>query len=169
MKSSVFLLALFTILNISFARAAEESKQKVHSHGAAEARIVIEGKRGKIEFESPTSAIYGFEYEAKTQADKGRKEKAIKLLQDKIADIFSFPAEKKCEFKTEVYEVQQEKTHANLFAEFSFTCAEPLKGAELTVSVQKQFPKIKKLKVDLAADEVQKSKEIEKDGETIGL
>jgi hypothetical protein len=168
MKSCVFLTAVLSVL-MSSPAWAQGPKQANHNHGAAEARIAIEGKRGRIEFESPTSAIYGFEYEAKTTADKSRKEKAIQLLQDKISDIFSLPSEKKCQYKTEVYEVQQEKNHASLFAEFSVNCAEDLKGSEMVVSIQKTFPKIKKIKIDLLVNDVQKSQTIEKDGESIGF
>ena len=160
MSTGILLLA-----SISFAQRAAPA----HSHGAAEARIAIQGKKGKIEIEAPASAIYGFEHEAKSKADQARKEKGMNKLDEKIAEIFAFAETLNCKIKKEVSEVQQQKDHADVFVEYLMECDQPLKDSELTVSMQKHFPKIKKLNVQLMVDDVQKAQEVLKDGEKIGL
>ncbi len=169
MKQIKILTGLVSLLFVPGLLRAQPAQHGSHSHGAALASIAIEGKKGKLTLETPASAIYGFEREAKSKADQMRKDRGLKKLQENIAQIFAFAESAKCELKLEVYEVQQQKSHADVHSEFSFECAEPLKGTELTVSIQKQFPKIKKLQVQVIMDDVQKSQEIVKDGEKIGL
>lgn len=148
--------------------ALAHTEHGAHVHGSAKMSIAFDGKKGKIELHSPSQEIYGFEYEAKSKADKFKKEQGLKKLEDHIAEMVVLPAAAKCTIKKDIFEVNQDAKHADVEAEFSVECETPVAGS-ITFNIQKTFPKLKKVQVDLLIGEIQKSVEVTKNGDSLEL
>lgn len=155
---------LMTIASLNPALAREE---KAHVHGAARLAIAVEGKNGKIEFAAPASAIYGFEYAAKSAKDKKIKEQGLEKLEEKIAEMVVFEPLLKCEIKKDMYEVDQKDNHADVEFEFRVNCETSPLGTNVMINISKVFPRIKAVKVDVVGEGVQKSLEVKNSGESI--
>lgn len=155
---------LFSVMALAAGR-----EEKAHVHGAARLGIALEGKNGKLEFHVPASSIYGFEYAARSAADKKAKEKGLQKFEDKIAEMVVFDPSLKCEIKKDMYEVDQRDNHADVEYEFRVTCEKSPMGTSVMIDVTKVFPRIKAVQVDVLGDGVQKSVEIKKSGESIEL
>ena len=159
---------MFKILLISvFALAARE--QGAHVHGAAQVSMGFDGKKGKIEMEIPGDTLFGFEHEARSKKDKAAKEAALQKLEDKISEMIVFEKDLECVVKKEFFEVNQEKSHSDVSVEFSVNCQKPVAGTSITFNFQKHFSRLKKVKVDVIADTVQKSAQVNQNGEGIDL
>ena len=48
----------------------EHREHGAHVHGSAKLSIAFDKNKGKIEFKTPGESLFGFEYKAKTAADK---------------------------------------------------------------------------------------------------
>ncbi|MDG0817899.1 ZrgA family zinc uptake protein [Bdellovibrio svalbardensis] len=157
------------LVSALFASVASAREEKAHTHGGARLAIALEGKNGKIDFDAPASAIYGFEYVAKSAKDKKSKEQGLKKVEDKIAEMVVFDPSAKCEIKKDMYEVDQKENHADVEFEFRVICEKSPMGTNITVNISKIFPRIKAVKVDVVGDGVQKSLEVKNSGESIEL
>ncbi len=140
-----------------------------HSHGAGKISIAFDGKKGRIEVHAPAESIYGFEYEAKTSADKKKKDEGLEKLEKRIAEIVVFSSDLKCEIKKEIFEVVQKSNHADIEAEFNVHCEKPVVESTITFNVQKVFPRFKQASVEVIADSVQKSVEAKQNGTELEL
>lgn len=159
----------FVLNTILFAAPAMAREEKAHTHGSAHLAIAIEGKNGRIDFDAPASAIYGFEYAAKSAKDKKAKEQGLKKVEEKIAEMVLFDPSAKCEIKKDMYEVDQKENHADVEFEFRVNCDKSPMGTNIVVNISKVFPRIKAVKVDVVGEGVQKSLEIKNGGESIEL
>ncbi len=158
------------VLNaLIFAAPAMAREEKAHTHGSARLAIALEGKNGKIDFDAPASAIYGFEYVAKSAKDKKAKEQGLQKVEDKIAEMIVFDPSLKCEIKKDMYEVDQKENHADVEFEFRVNCEKSPMGTNISVNISKVFPRIKAVKVDVVGEGVQKSVEVKNSGESIEL
>jgi hypothetical protein len=75
----------------------------------------------------------------------------------------------RCNIRKEISEVIQGRKHIDVEAEFVIECENPLAGSSIEFNFRKVFPRLKKVKVDLIADDVQKSMETTKNGESVEL
>ncbi|MFM6929450.1 MAG: DUF2796 domain-containing protein [Bdellovibrio sp.] len=159
----MFKVLLFSMM----AMAARE--HGAHVHGNAKLSMGFDGKNGKIEFHAPASAIYGFEYAAKSAKDKANKDQSLKKLSEKVSEMIEFDPSLKCEVSMEMYEVDQKDNHADIDVEYNVKCEKSPADSLVTFNIQKVFPRIKTVKVDVVVGEVQKSQEIKKSGATVEL
>lgn len=159
---------MFKILLIS-AISLAASEPKSHVHGQGQVNVAIQGKRGQIEFRAPAEALFGFEYEARSKADKRKKDKALKALDEKISEMIVLDENARCQIRKEISEVIQGRKHIDVEVEYIIECEAPLAGTSIEFNFKKVFPRLKKVKVDLIADDVQKSLETTKNGESIEL
>lgn len=144
-------------------------EQGAHVHGEGHVSIAFDGKRGKVHWESPAQPLFGFEHQAKSKKDQKKKEDGLKKLEDRISEMIVFDASLKCEIKKEIFEVNQQNTHSDVSAEFSINCESPVAGTSVSFNFQKVFSGLKKIQVDILADGVQKSLEVNKSGDSIVL
>jgi len=144
-------------------------EQGAHVHGTAHVSIGFDGKKGKITMESPADSLFGFEHEAKSKKDRQKKDEALKKLEEKISEMIVFDPSLQCEIKKEIFEVNQQRNHSDVDAEFAVTCQGPVAGTSVSFNFQKVFPRFKKVQVDVIADQVQKSLEVKKNGESLDL
>ena len=160
---------MFKVLLFSVIAMAAAREHGAHVHGDAKMNMAFDGKNGKIEFHAPASTIYGFEYVAKSAKDKANKDQSLKKLNDKVAEMIQFDPSLKCEVTMDMYEVDQKDSHADVAAEYNVKCEKSPAETLVTLNIQKVFPRIKTVKVDVMLGDVQKSQEIKKGGDTIEL
>lgn len=157
-------IILLSIMMMAAAQAAGP-----HIHGAAQLSLGFDGSKGKIEFRVPGETLFGFEHQAKTKKDRDAKDAALKALNEGISKMIEFNKDLGCEIKMEASQVNQEKDHSDIEVEYSVNCQKPVAGSSITFNFKKGLSRIKKVKVDVIADEVQKSLEVTKNGESLDL
>lgn len=140
-----------------------------HEHGAGQMSLAFDGKKGKIQLSCPGESLFGFEHEAKSAKDKKKKEEALKKLEEKIGEMVVLDPASHCEIKKDIFEVDQQNSHATVNADFNVTCQGSVVGSTVIFNFAKIFPQLKKVQVDLLAEGVQKSLEVKKNGDSLGI
>lgn len=163
----MFKMILISVLAFSAQGYAQE--RKAHVHGAVEVSMGFDGAKGKIEFRAPAETVFGFEHQARSKKDRDAKDKAMQTLNDKMPEMISFDKELGCVLKMEASQVNQEKDHADVEVEYSAVCQKPVVGSTIIFNFKKALSRIKKVKVDVIADEVQRSLEVKQNGESLDL
>lgn len=158
---------LLAFIFLSFAVSAGEKhthrEHSAHAHGAGNLGIAFEGAKGQIDFKIPSESIFGFEYVAKSEKDKKKRDEGLIKLETKISEMVVFDSSLNCKITKDKIEVVAESIkHSNAVAAYNVVCDKSPVGTEITFNFQKQFPKIKDLEVQVIADNVQKSVEVEK-------
>ena len=98
MRSVVFAGVLIAT-GASLAFASETRRDlAAHEHGVGKLNIAFEKGQIAMELEAPGSDIVGFEHPAETAADRKKIDAAIAILA-KPLDIFSLPADAKCQVR----------------------------------------------------------------------
>jgi hypothetical protein len=172
MRFALVLLALGVCL------PAQPRSRKAHEHGSAKVSIAFEttkgSPRGVVEFESPAESIVGFEYEAKTAADKAKVTAALNQLKARFGEMVVFPPAAACKVTAKTASMGAEthgaaqkgakqEQHSEVQAVFDVACARPLAGLEIRFGFTKVFPKIHDVDVALLAGEQQASADVEND------
>jgi hypothetical protein len=166
----ILVISLFSFCS-SFAFAQEEQVkvQKAHVHGEGSASLAFDGKKGKLDMSLPTEMVMGFENRPHNAKERKAKEDALLKLEEKISSMVVLDPSLKCEIKKEIFEVIESKDHGDVDAEFNITCEQPALGTTVNFNFAKVFPRMKKIKVDVIAGEVQKSVVVKKGGESLEL
>lgn len=166
------------LLAVSVALPAQTRSRKAHEHGSAKVNIAFETAKGSpkgvIEFESPADSVVGFEYEAKTAADKAKVAAALNTLKARFAEMVILPAAAACKvtnksakLEAEHHDAKQkgakQEQHSEVHAEFDVACAKPLTGLEIRFGFMKVFPKIHDVEVALLVGDQQASADVEND------
>jgi len=173
MRFALVVLALGVLL------PAQTRSRKAHEHGSAKVNIAFEttkgAPKGVIEFESPADSVVGFEYEAKTAADKAKVTAALNTLKARFGEMVIFPAAAACKVTAKSAKVAaddhhdskqkggKQEQHSEVQAAFDVACAKPLAGLEIRFGFTKVFPKIHDVDVALLAGEQQASADVEND------
>jgi hypothetical protein len=172
MRFALLLLAAGVIL------PAQTRSRKAHEHGSAKVNIAFESVKGApkgvIEFEAPAEGVVGFEYEAKTPADKAKVTAALNTLKARFGEMVILPAAAACVVKNKSAKVEAEahepkakaakqEQHSEVHAEFDVACAKPLSGLEIRFGFMKVFPKIHDVEVALIAGDQQAKADVEND------
>lgn len=158
---------MFKVLLLSAMVFAGE--QAAHVHGSGHVSLAFDGAKGKIQFESPGQSLFGFEHEAKSKNDKKKKDAALQKLEDKISEMIVLDPSLKCDIKKDIFEVIQKNGHADVSAEFTVQCQQPVAGSSISFHFQKVFTSLKNIQVDVLAGDMQKSLAVKKNGESIEL
>lgn len=144
-------------------------EQGSHVHGSGKVSIAFDGLKGQIEMEIPAESLFGFEHNAKSKKDIQTKDENLKKLEEKISEMIVFDNSLGCKIKKEKFTVNQEKNHSDLDAEFSVGCQKAVSGSTISFNFEKVFPRLRKMQVDIIADSIQKSTEVNKNGESLEL
>jgi len=166
---SVPLVSIFLL----FARegaGAEMRHAESHVHGMAEINIVVEGKRVVVEFHTPTEGLMGFEHEAKTDAEKKKRDAAMKIVKERFNELIVFDKQSACKSHSATARIvrgedhdTKDKTHgagnrkisgehSELQAVYQFECDRSPAGTKVTFGVSKFFPEIHEIKVQVLSD-----------------
>ena len=169
----------FLLLGIQTLPAAEKRHAHSHVHGIAEMNIVVEGKSVAVEFRSPGEAIIGFEHEAKSEAEKTKRDAAVKILKERFAEMVILDKKLACvPGLAEVTVVQTDPggkeakksgEHREVRARHTFTCQSDPTGSRVRFGVTKIFPSVHELKVQVLSGNNQSGATIKKDKGDVGL
>lgn len=170
MKNLIF-VSVFVSLIGTHAFSAEHREHKAHVHGAAKMAIAFDGLVGKITWEVASEGIYGFEYVPKTAADKKKQQDGLKKLETNISDMVAMSPDLKCVFTKEKIEVDQHEggKHSDIDASFNIKCEKDPIGSTIAFNVQKSFPRLKDVDVQILAGDLQKSVEAKSNGFKVEL
>lgn len=144
-------------------------KQSSHNHGSARLSMAFEGKKGTLELHVPSESIYGFEYEAKSSKDRQRKEQGLNKLESKISEMVVFDPALKCEIKKDIFQVNQGSSHADIEAVFNVNCEQSPKDSSVSFFLQKSFPRLKTVQLEILVGDLQKADTVKKNGTVIEL
>ena len=149
----------------------QQRTHKAHEHGHAKLNIAFETTTGtpvgSVELEAPADSIIGFEYAAKSPADKAKQEKALATLKARFSEMVVLPTG--CKMTPANVEVHLDGQHAEVHAEFNVNCAGPIAGKSISFGFSKVFPKIDEVEVQLLAGSQQAKLEVEKDKGTLQI
>ena len=92
MRNIFFILIFLLLPSFSFAQTRQLD---AHEHGAAQLKMVVEGKQLQIEFEAPSESLVGFEYFPEADKDREVFAAAMAIL-SKPSKLFGIPDEAEC-------------------------------------------------------------------------
>lgn len=183
MKTLVLIIVSTFISVQSLAKEKSHREHGAHHHGAGTLGIAFEETTGRLEFKIPSESVIGFEYTPKTEKDKKTKETQLAKLENNVAGMVVFDSSLKCQIlkdKIEVIKDEQEAAgahghhrhhaeHSDVLATFNVNCEKSIVGTKMIFNVQKYFPRVHDLDVQIIAGPVQKSVEAKKNGTSIEL
>jgi hypothetical protein len=123
-----------------------------HVHGVAALNIVVDGAQLTVSLESPLDALVGFERPPRNAREREVFADMGKVLNDAAA-LFVPAAEAKCSVKSVTVklpfaEVKADKAeHADVDADYVFTCAQPAALTGLETTLFKRFSRLYRLEV----------------------
>ncbi|KQU79007.1 MULTISPECIES: DUF2796 domain-containing protein [unclassified Rhizobacter] len=139
-----------------------------HVHGVAELRIVVDGSQLQLSLESPLDNLLGFEHEPRTDVQRTTVRQMARTLRD-AGSVFTPTAAAQCHATTvrlassaalgESIETSAADGdgHADLDADFSWTCDHPQALTGVDVDLMRHFPGLRRLKVQVAAPSGQRA------------
>ena len=147
---------------------AQAHEPGAHVHGVAELRVVVDGSQLQISLESPLDNLLGFEHVPRTDVQRTAVRQMARTLRD-AGDVFAPTAAAHCRLTTvrlassaalgESIEATPADGdgHADLDADFSWTCDAPQALAGVDVDLMRHFPNLRRLKVQVAAPSGQRA------------
>lgn len=180
---SLFFFCLFA----GTGSAAEKRHADTHVHGAAEMNIVVDGKKIVVEFRSPAEGLMGFEHEAKTDADKKKRDAAMQSIKERFGQMVLFDKKMGCtsqpgetslvradggdskDHKHGKGDHKKSGEHREVRATHHFTCEQDPAGSRVRFAVTKMFPGIHDLKVQVLSGTEQSGATIKRDKGDVGL
>lgn len=170
LKLCLLVLAFQFPLHSIATEKKEHREHGAHSHGSAQLAIAFDGKIGKLEFRSPAESIVGFEYKAKSPKDKKQQADSLKKFGEKISEMLVFETALGCVATPSLVTVNDSKGgHSDFVADFTVACAKSIEGSKILFRVQKYFPKLQDIDVQIIVGNLQKSLEVKNDGTEIEL
>jgi hypothetical protein len=185
-KISTSIFGIF-LLFASVASTAEKRHAEGHVHGIAEINIVVEGKKIVVEFRTPTEGVMGFEHEAKSDAEKKKRDAAIKRVNDRFNELVVFDKKFGCQSQAGKVAIvhsdssngkdkkhgqgehKKSAEHREVRATHNFECQKDPAGSRVRFGVTKMFPEIQEIKVQVLNDAKQSGATIKKDKGDVGL
>jgi hypothetical protein len=176
-----------SFLFASVASTAEKRHAEGHVHGVAEINIIVEGKKVVVEFRTPTEGVMGFEHEAKSDAEKKKRDAAIKRVNDRFNELVVFDKKFGCQSQGGKVAIAQSDSsdgkdknqgqghrkksaeHREVRATHNFECQKEPAGSRVRFGVTKVFPEIQEIKVQVLGDAKQSGATIKKDKGDVGL
>ena len=160
----------------SHAQSSAPAHQHAHVHGVAKLGVAWQDKTVTITLESPLDSVIGFEHRPTTPAQQA----SVAALQERMKaprDLFRFNAEAECIFarggaESAIFQPPASGAadeHADLDAEFEFTCQRPDRLTTLDVGLFQAYPKLKRLDVDVATDKGQFKRDLRSPLRTVPL
>jgi hypothetical protein len=185
---TLFISVLSTFaLVVNKGTAAEQRHAEAHVHGVAEIDIVVGGKRVIVEFRTPTEGLMGFEHEARTDAERKKRDAAMKIINDRFNELVILDKKIGCTWRTikarivrgkghdtqneqrEADNRKQSGEHSEVQATHTFECERSPVGTKATFGVSKLFPNIHEIKVQVLSEAKQLGVTIKKDKGEIEL
>jgi len=129
---------------------------KGHVHGEATLDIGIEGRAGNLEFRAPAEALYGFEREPRSAAERAKRDSAFALLRTRPLSIVRFDPALGCTMTAvEVSVVEETGGHGDVRARYTLACRVAPAGKPISFGFSKAFRGVRSVKVQLVSDTAQ--------------
>lgn len=154
MSTLIHLTLLASLQTIAIASNAHEA----HVHGSATILLAQDGDKLTLEFDSPLDNLLGFEHAPRTDKQKQASRALLDLMQ-KPDTLLKLNVEANCQLSTVnvVAPVLQATTigtgkdeHANLHAEYEYSCTKVAALKSLQLSLFDAFPAIHKVNAQVA-------------------
>ncbi len=162
----IFMVAVVLVVSYSSLTYASKKHHKAHQHGLVTLKIALDKKQSetkwKIDFdlEGPSESFYGFEHEAKTNAEKKAQKDALDILKTKWNDLVTLDDKLECTTKNEKIEVDHENDddhhhgeHRDVEGEWSAVCEKDPRGSKMIFKLGNHFPRIRQLRVEFLSDD----------------
>ena len=144
------------ILSLLQAVATSSTAHEAHVHGSATVLLAQDGNRLTLEFDSPLDNLLGFEHAPRTDKQKQAARALLDLMQ-KPDTLLKLNADADCQLvsvKVNAPVLQATATgkdeHANLHAEYEYTCTKVAALKSLQLSLFDAFPAIHKVDAQVA-------------------
>lgn len=135
-----------------------------HVHGVARLAVAVEGSTLTLSLESPLDSLLGFEHRPKNEQQKA----AVRALAERLgqpAALFTPTPAAQCRVTAVKLDsplltpapTPGSDGHADLDAEFVFTCARPEALRDLAVDLFPGFPRLRRLDVQVAGPRGQRA------------
>lgn len=165
------------------AAGAEKRHSHAHVHGTAEVNIAVEGKRVMVELRTPSVGVMGFEHEAKSDADKKKRDAALKRMEEKFGEMIVLDKKLGCKLQggnatlvqsdeksaKDAKSAAKSGEHREVRASYQYECDKAPSGSRVKFGVTKVFPAIHEVKVQVIGDAKQSGATIKKDRGDVGL
>ncbi|MBC3919314.1 DUF2796 domain-containing protein [Undibacterium sp. CY18W] len=155
-------IALFTFLQSLTAWASAHEAHEAHEahvHGVATLSLAQDGSKLFLEFDSPLDNLLGFEHAPRTDKQKQTARDLLDLMH-KPATLIKLTAEADCQLSTvkllaPILQATEKAStnkdeHANLHAEYEYTCARVAALKSLQLSLFDAFPAIRQVEAQMA-------------------
>jgi hypothetical protein len=177
-----FLTIIGLLITFSGIHAAEQSLH-AHEHGAIKLEMVVDKNNIEIDLDGPAESFLGYEYLPKSDKEKEIFNRHQLTWNNKLFSLITFDQKVKCVVKdarfkqvidkeespvAKMVNKKEQGVHSDIEASAKLKCALNLSGVEVTISLRKVFPKIKKLLVEIIGNEAL-SVEIIKDIQTFKI
>ena len=139
---------------------------KAHEHGVMKLDVAVDGSKLSIALESPLDSFLGFERAPRTDAERQAAAELLGRLRrpDQGAPLFSPEAAAQCSLsKADVrapvlqapMPAAAKDGHAELDAEYVYTCAQPAQLKSLELGLFEAFRRLKRIDVQVAGPQGQ--------------
>lgn len=171
LKLTARIILIFLSGLCSLAYGDVHRQHGAHKHGSAKMGIAFESFKGQLTLQLASEAIFGFEYVPKKEADKIKQREGLEKLERNMASMVAFASDLKCVFSKEKLEVDYHEggKHSDIDATFNIVCEKDPLGSTLTFNIQKFFPKLADVDVQLLFADLQKSVEANATGFKVEL
>lgn len=147
--SRFFAVSLVAVAGAAFAH------QDAHVHGVVGLDVAIEGKTLHIELESPLDNLLGFEHKPNTPAQRAAADAMLKRMKDAASwlkpDAAAQCVLSKAEVESDALKPDaKDGGHADLDADYEFTCAAPEQLKTLEVGLFDAFKRISRIDAQVA-------------------
>ena len=124
---------------------------KAHQHGVATLSVAVDGSMVELEFESPLENLTGFEHAPRNDGER----RALQSMKDRFAQPQSLfvpaPAAGCRPAPVQLELPEAGAGHADLHAVVSFECTTPAALRSVEVRLFEAFPRLQRVKGQLAA------------------
>jgi len=127
-----------------------------HAHGVGALEVAVEGRTAQVRVSVPTDDIYGFERAPRTDAERARRDAALKSFAERGSELLLFDAALGCVItSTRVSDDVDPNApgHREVVAEYAVRCQRDLAKSRLRLGVATVFPKVTQMKATRVSDD----------------
>lgn len=152
---------------LGFGLGAQAHEPGAHVHGVAELHVTIEGNKLDASLETPLDNVLGYEHPPRTEAEKSAAKAMAAKLRQPATSIVPDPAAGCTPASVSLVSAAipaallgetnaapaapDPDGHADLDADYAWTCTAPARLKRLDVALLKAFPGIRKLNVQVVS------------------
>ena len=170
----IVLVCLF----VSFEILAQVRQKDSHEHGAANLKMVVEGRKLQFEFEVPSESLIGFEHFPNSQRNRDNFNEAIKIL-SAPSRLFSMSSKAECllvgmNVSQSLFpnedghdESETSEIHSEFKSNYYWNCQHLDEIGFIGIQLMTFFPKIDEIQVNWISNNGQGALELESEDDQI--